>query len=339
MLDQPALHAGRSGEAPIIAIAPAPAGEETMGPPPIHSGFAPLDDVLQGLRYGDNVVWQVDSLDDYRFFADAFARTAAAEERDVVYLRFAPHPPAIDAHEGITVRDVDPGPGFDQFTAAVHRIIEERGERAFYIFDDLSSLVAAWATDELLANFFQVTCPYLADLDTVAYFALARGRHAHSAIARIRDTTQLLIDVYRVGEDRYVHPLKVWDRYSPQMFLPHRASGDTWSAVSYSGDAAEAATRAHRQPLQTAADTVAPWESVFNRLLRYDRRGAEAVALDPEALALKQELCQMMMGSQPEFLDLALRYFTLDDLVNVRHRMIGSGRIGGKAAGMLLARR
>jgi hypothetical protein len=53
----------------------------------------------------------------------------------------------------------------------------------------------------------------------------------------------------------------------------------------------------------------------------------------------KQELSRMMIGTHPEFNPLADRYFTLDDLLNIRSRLIGSGRIGGKAAGMLLARR
>ena len=77
-----------------------------------------------------------------------------------------------------------------------------------------------WATDELLANFFQVTCPYLFELETVAYFALTRGRHSHGALARIRDTTQILIDIYQAKGQRHIHPIKVWDRYSPQMFSP-----------------------------------------------------------------------------------------------------------------------
>jgi len=127
-------------------------------------------------------------------------------------------------------------------------IIEERGKEAFYVFDNLSALVAEWATDELLANFFQVTCPFLFELDTVTYFALTRGKHAHGAVARIRDTTQLLIDVYRVQDQMYIHPLKVWDRYSPQMFLPHRLEADKWSPVFQSGDAAAVSSvaRQHR---------------------------------------------------------------------------------------------
>jgi pyruvate,water dikinase len=310
-----------------------------MESPPVHSGLSALDEVLQGLRYGDNVVWQVDCLEDYQHFAQPFASRALREERDLVYVRFAPHPPVVEAGEGLTVAEVDPSEGFDHFTRAVHQIMEEHGVGAYYIFDNLSSLVAMWATDELLANFFQVTCPFLAELETVAYFALTRGRHGHSTVARIRDTTQILIDVYRVRGEMYVHPLRVWDRYSPTMFLPHRVSDGTWAPVSQSVDAADVAATALRQPLPAATDAIAPWESVYNRLTQYARVAAQPLAANAEFLALKQELCRMMMGTQPEFTELALRYLTVEDFCRIRDRMIGSGRIGGKAAGMLLARR
>ena len=72
-----------------------------------------LDEVLHGLRPGDNVVWQVDNLEDYRFFVEPFAEEAIAEGRDCVYLRFAPHPPVLQPQPGLTVIEVDPSPGFD----------------------------------------------------------------------------------------------------------------------------------------------------------------------------------------------------------------------------------
>lgn|GEM_PF-4644044 len=81
----------------------------------VGSGIQALDEVLQGLRPGDNVVREVDLLEDYRF-------------------------------------------------------------------DKPSSLVAEWATDELLANFFQVTCPYLYELDTTTYFALGRRLAFHFSL-------------------------------------------------------------------------------------------------------------------------------------------------------------
>jgi len=39
----------------------------------VRSGLPQLDDLLQGLRLGDNVVWQVDRLEDYTYFTDPFA--------------------------------------------------------------------------------------------------------------------------------------------------------------------------------------------------------------------------------------------------------------------------
>jgi len=58
----------------------------------------------------------------------------------------------------------------------------------------------------------------------------------------------------------------------------------------------------------------------------------------PEIAALKQELARMMIGDHPEFNQLVDQNLTLDDLLAVRNRLIGSGRVGGKAAGMLVAR-
>ena len=307
--------------------------------PVISSGLEALDEVVQGLRLGDNVVWQVDQLQDYVNLVKPFAERALQDGRKFVYLRFASHPPVLPADPRIHTIEVDPHPGFDTFSGAVHRIIEEHGVGVFYVFDNLSALVAEWATDELLANFFQVTCPFLFELDTVAYFALTRGQHASSAVARIRDTTQLLLDVFHVQERLYLHPLKVWGRFSTQMFLPHVQEGGRFLPVFQSGDAAAVSASARQQPLNRPAGSIAPWESVHHRLAQYREAGGSDQQLPPHVAALKSEMTHMLVGHHPQFFDLANRYFTVHDLLDIRARMIGSGRIGGKAAGMLLARR
>jgi len=46
----------------------------------------------------------------------------------------------------------------------------------------------------------------------------------------------------------------------------------------------------------------------------------------------------MMISREPSMLKLVSRYLTLDDVVNIWKRMIGSGLIGGKTVGMLVAR-
>ena len=68
--------------------------------------------------------------------------------------------------------------GFEHFATRIHEILRDEGTGAFYVFDCLSELLSAWTTDHMVGNFFWVTCPYLFELDTVAYFALIR--HSHS---------------------------------------------------------------------------------------------------------------------------------------------------------------
>ena len=76
-------------------------------------------------------------------------------------------------------------------------------------------------------QFLSSYLPFLFSLDTVAYFPVIRGRHSFDAIATIRDTTQLFLDVYSDGEDIFVRPMKVWNRYSQTMFQPYRLDRNT----------------------------------------------------------------------------------------------------------------
>ncbi len=307
----------------------------------ISSGIPSLDRVLDGFRLGDNVVWQVDCLEVYCFFTEPFAAEAIKSSGHCVYLRFASHPPVVQPRPGLIIKEVNPGQGFAHVTEEMHRLIQEQVEAGarYFILDNLSALVDQWATDELLANFFQITCPFLGELNTVAYFALLRGHHANRAVARIRDTTQVLVDVYRLQGKMYIHPLKVWDRYSPQMFLPHSEENGDWEPVFRSGEAADISAQARRHPLRVARYSSAPWETVYMKLLQYWERGGDPRDLTPEARALKQEGVRMLIGGDPALNRLADTYFTLEDLFAIRERLIGTGRIGGKSTGMLLARK
>ncbi|WP_028313679.1 PEP/pyruvate-binding domain-containing protein [Desulfatibacillum aliphaticivorans] len=308
-------------------------------PEEISSGFPALDEIIDRLRIGDNVVWRVDSLENYSILARAFADLALDHHRKLVYIRFAAHPLIMKPREGLLTLEVDPGLGFDSFCTQVSNIIDEHGPHTFYVFDNLSALVEDWATDELLANFFQVTCPYLREMKTIAYFALTRGQHSHVALSKIRSTTQVLMDVYYVQGHLYIQALKVLDRYSPQMFIPHKFHGTSLTPLSQSSEASVVLAHASRQPLRRKADSFVPWDEVYRKLAQFEESEITAPERIQERDALKMEFARMIIGSHPQFNRLADDYLTLQDLFDIRYRMIGSGRIGGKASGMLVARR
>ena len=194
-----------------------------------RSGIPMMDEALQHIRLGDNVVWQVPSLREFRIVAERFAEQAIADGRNLIYIRFAEHEPILSPRPGLKIERVELSHRFETFTVHIHNLIEREGYDAFYVFDCLSELEEAWATDLMMGNFFHLTCPFLFILDTVAYFPVIRGRHSFDAIAKIRDTTQLFLDVYDDGQDIYIRPMKVWNRYSQTMFQPYRLRIDDLS--------------------------------------------------------------------------------------------------------------
>lgn len=300
----------------------------------VTTGLPGLDAILEGLRLGDNVVWRVDDVEDYRAFVAPYVAAARAAGRRVAYVRFAAHAPVLAAGAASVVHDLDALRGFESFTVRLHTILAQEGRHAFYVFDCLSDLLDAWATDGMIANFFRVTCPYLYTLDTVAYFALKRGAHSFATVDAIRSTTQLLIDLYSEGGVLYLHPLKVWQRASPTMFLPHRHERGRFVPITVSCEATGLFSRLACATAAGPERRLDSWERLFMRA--GDLAGAHADGAERQAMAA--QLCRLLIGRDERILALARRYLELRDLLAVEARLIGTGFIGGKAAGMLLAR-
>lgn len=300
----------------------------------VSSGFPGLDRSLDNIRIGDNVVWQVSSLDDYRFFVEPFAKQAIEDGYPLIYIRFAQDPPLLEPQEGLEIYELDPADGFEAFTVKVHDIITEKDREVFYVFDCLSELQQAWNTDLMMGNFFRVTCPYLFQLDTVAYFPIIRGKHSFEAVNRIRETTQLLLDVYPGGEGaKYLTPLKVWNRYAGDMFSPHFYDGkDSDFATLSDGVSLSKYFAIINEPGTTNDQNLDNWDRFFSQMkLKFSRD-----ELEPEDM---KEMCRIMMTKDAHISGLIFKYFRPIDYMMVRDRMIGTGVIGGKACGMLLSRK
>ena len=195
----------------------------------VLSGIPALDQALDYIRMGDNVVWRVSDLDEFRRFADPFVEQAKKDGRNIISFRFASHPELVPECPEVKRVCVPLSHRFETFTVEIHRVIEREGFDAFYVFDCLSELQTAWATDLMMGNFFRVTCPFLFILDTVAFFPVIRGRHSFNAITKIMNTTQLFLDVYSDPDHSavYIRPQKVWNRNSDTMFLPHTYEPET----------------------------------------------------------------------------------------------------------------
>lgn len=300
----------------------------------ILSGIPEMDQELDSIRLGDNIVWRVADLNELQPFLIPYVRQAVADKRNVVYVRFASHAPLLEEQEGIKIVPVELSHRFENFTIEIHNIIEREGEEAFYVFDCLSELQTAWSTDLMMGNFFRVTCPNLFHLNTVAFFPLIRGKHSLKTIARIRDTTQLFLDVYSDDTHIYVRPLKVWNRYTETMFLPHIYEKESGRFFPLTEGIQVSSFYRLLNYYQAMGDeeNMDSWDRFFTLTEQMYRQGMDVTQAC-------ERMCNIMMSRDPKMREMIKENFTPEDYFQIRSRMVGTGMIGGKACGMLLARR
>ena len=299
----------------------------------VRSGIPEMDTAIDNIRLGDNVVWRVSDLEQFKLFMRPYVEQAIKDQRKIIYFRFASHEPLIEDRPEVKTVVIPLSHRFETFTVDIHYVIEQEGFDAFYVFDCLSELQAAWATDLMMGNFFKVTCPFLFVLDTVAFFPIIRGKHSVDAINKILNTTQLFFDVYSDSKNIYVRPEKVWNRNSDTMFLPHTYEPETGKFQPIldgvkSSRFYQTLGQAQRSSEDQYQDS---WDRFFNRT----RILHESQADIAEECS---RMCNIMMTRDEKMREMVKKNFTPEDYFAIRDHMIGTGMIGGKACGMLLAR-
>lgn len=281
----------------------------------LSTGIESLDSILERVLPGDNIVWLVSAPEQYDYFVARFVAHCAAEGHGLTYVHFDNRVDLAQLPGARVDRlcRLDPERGPEAATRRVDAAIRRHGPGGHYVFDNLSLLCRAWDDEEAFVRFFRSVCPLLYEMEAVAYFALTRGAQSNSAIAKVRDTTQILIEVYEREGRVHLQPIKVWDRYSERMFHPHLLSGEQLIPTE-----AEGPERASEVEL----------------LAGYQERMG-----DERSLSIREELIRSIVSDRPGYIRIARDYLTVSELVQLRSRIIGSGTVGGKAAGMLLSNR
>ncbi len=302
------------------------------------TGLPDLDRVLHGILPGDNVVFQVDRIEDYLPFVLPFVSGVIRRGQPIIYFRFADHAPLIEPGPNVEMHELHPGDGFETFISEVFDVIESHGKGACYVFDCLSDLAVDWYSDRMLANFFMLTCPYLYDYDTVTYFALMSNHHTALAVNAIHRTAQVVVDVYGHREKLYVQPRKVFERTSSTMYMLHAWDGDAFRPVTQSIILSDIMASTQQHWLDFAATRQDYWARTFVEAEALIAESDNTVEIDSARVKMVRHLCRMVISRDPRVLHLAERYFDLRALVDIGRRLVGTGMVGGKSVGMLLAR-
>lgn len=298
------------------------------------TGIEGLDKIIDYLRVGDNVAWQIDNIADYMYVANRFVMTVARDGRRIVYIRFGTHDEVVDAEalaaSGANVKKhvLDPRVGFETFAVQLHHIISKEGKGVFYIFDCISELQKYWFSDHMVGNLFCLTTPFIAEQRSIAYTPIMYERHTYETISRIRRSAPVLANIRTFNGDLYILPLKVSNRYAKKMFFPLRVYGGGYESITSS-----ARSYSIFEKFTQTGEQRDCWDKMFDNFVV----GSEDVT-DEDGVSLRENIIQCLLGTEPTRLELCRKYFSTEDLIDIKKREIGTGCIGGKAVGMLLAR-
>lgn len=301
------------------------------------TGLPGLDEVLHGIEAGDNVVWEIGDLEEYRELIAPYIRAARSAGHRLVYFRFAPHAELVTEADGAAIFHVDPALGFETFVRDVHAVIESVGRGAAYVFDCLSHLADVWRSDQSLGNFFVLTCPRLFDLATVTYFGLYRDRHSNYALDPIRSTTQFMLDLFRLDGRLYLRPVKVQHRSREAMNTIHVRHDDSFLPVKDSAVLAQILSRTQWPRLQSDRRS-GYWRKLFQEAAAVVEQFQVGHCSREHYDEMLARVRWAMRVHRSGISGLVERYLTLEDFLAIRDRMIGIGSVGGKTLGMLVAR-
>jgi transcriptional regulator with XRE-family HTH domain len=170
--------------------------------PRVSTGLDALDEVLGGLYWGDNVVWELDRAPVEPFFRAIALPSDTFESRIVVSLGAAVNTYGIP---GIDVVDAA-GKGPADLLREINRRCHPRGRR-LVLFESLDSMVRAWGTTSA-REFFARCCPLLLEAGAIAYWTM----NARATPVAVQETVHAVTQCVLHVDERSLRVIKAEGR-------------------------------------------------------------------------------------------------------------------------------
>lgn len=173
----------------------------------VGSGVSQLDQLLGGLRIGDNVVWHDNAGSLAPVFYLNFIRASQTENRPIIYLNFdrsikrllGQLGPLAD-YSQLTVLDcftlgkgegaevflefykqdisnrtcqiirIDEPGNVDHLTGAIYGLHKTMQGDVRFVFDSLTGMQQLWGGEDQILKFYAHSCPRLYELNTIVYW-------------------------------------------------------------------------------------------------------------------------------------------------------------------------
>ncbi len=221
----------------------------------IYSGIRDLDNLIDSLYVGDNVVWEVEAGTSPEIFTMNFLHQSLSENQNVIYISFNKSPQTIlqkigeiPQQKGFILLDcftsgkgkndkaftkfyenathtniikVDDPRNIEKITSLLTSLEDTFHSGGRYIFDSLTGMQDLWGDENKTYKFFTYLCPLLYDLGTVAYWLLEKDAHSQKFKANLRHITQVVLELYKRKDKFWIKALKLEGRPNREAFKPH----------------------------------------------------------------------------------------------------------------------
>ena len=238
----------------------------------VSSGISQLDELLEGLYIGDNVVWHDDAGSLASVFCLNFIQISQSQNKPVIYVTFDRSPRnlmeklgPLAANPLLTILDCftfGKGAGSSVFLKfyedvdiekfcpitrvedprRMDRVVESlydlhapmKGDVRL-VFESLTGMAELWGGEEQVLQFYSHSCPRLYELNTVAYWVMEKKAHTPRFRAQINQIAQVAIDLSIKRGTTSLTILKAEKRDQENFHKPH----PSWvkdKAVSYDAE-------------------------------------------------------------------------------------------------------
>ena len=223
----------------------------------VPSGVNRLDLLLGGLFIGDNVVWHDDAGSLAPIFCLNFLQASELQEKPIVYVCFDRSPrslleklghlaeyPALTVLDcftsgkgkeaGTFVKFYEERPGLpcsvvwvkrpqdiQEFADMLYKTHAQLSGDVRFIFESITGMQELWGGEEQFLDFYSHSCPRLYDLNTIAYWILAKHAQSDRFRAQINQIAQVGIELTIKRGTTSLTILKAEKRSTEELDKPH----------------------------------------------------------------------------------------------------------------------
>jgi transcriptional regulator with XRE-family HTH domain/KaiC/GvpD/RAD55 family RecA-like ATPase len=198
----------------------------------VASGVSQLDQLLDGLYIGDNVVWYDDAGSLAAVYCLNFIQASQAQNKPLIYVSFDRSPKNLLEKLGVLAQNnqliildcftygkgsgsevflkfyendkskwpcqiikVDEPRQINQVMDSLYGIHATLVGDVRFVFESLTGMQELWGGEENLINFYSHSCPRLYELNTIAYWIIEKRAHSSRLRAQINQIAQVAIDL------------------------------------------------------------------------------------------------------------------------------------------------